>query len=226
MLTLKTLGGLAIVDDAGVAKSLPAQRVALLTILVVAGDRGVSRDRAAALLWPDSTQENARHSLGQAVYALRRDASSADVVLGTDTLRLNPDVVSCDAWALESYVRLGEVEKAADVYQGPFLDGVRLRGSVEIEQLVDAERHRLAAMYRGALDALARAAASRGEAGQAVAWCRRIAALDPLSSQVALELVRALAEAGDKTAALQAARVHEALVRQELDADPDPAFLA
>ena len=226
MLRLKTLGGLTISDGAGATKSLPGQRVALLATLVVVGDRGVPRDRAAGLLWPDSTEENARHSLGQALYALRRDASSSDVVVGTDTLRLNSDVVSCDAWELESHLRSGELDEAVRLYAGPFLDGVRLRASAELERLVDAERHRLARLYLDALDALARIAASRGDTAQAITLRRRAAAVDPLSSRVALELVRALAEMGDKSAALQAARVHESLVRQELETDPDPAFVA
>src|SRR5687768_16191850 len=198
MLRLKTLGGVTISDDAGATKSLPGQRVALLATLVVGGSRGVPRDRAAALLWPDSTDENARHSLGQALYALRRDASSTDVVLGTDTLRLNGDVVSCDAWDLESHVRRGELDQAVELYGGSFLDGIRLRGSAELGQLVDAERHRLATLYRGALDTLAHAATSRGDASQAVALRRRAASADPLSSHAALELIRALVGIGDR----------------------------
>ncbi len=45
-----------------------------------------------------------------------------------------------------------------------------------------------------------------------------------MSSRIALVLVQSLAAAGDRTAALDAARVHETLVRDELDAAPDPAF--
>jgi DNA-binding SARP family transcriptional activator len=77
MLRLKTLGGWSAVRADGVPREIPAQRVALLALLVTAGARGVSRDRAASLLWPDSPDEKARHSLGQSLYALRRDADSA-----------------------------------------------------------------------------------------------------------------------------------------------------
>ena len=226
MLRIHTLGGWSLTRADGAPRVIPAQRVALVALLVASGDRGVTRDKAAALLWPESSDENARHSLGQAVYALRRDAASADVVLGSTTLRLNADVVSCDAWDLEVAARAGDDARVADLYAGPFLDGVRLRGSVELEHLMDAERARLAALFVQAVESLARTAASEGDGRTATACWRRLAAAQPLSSQTALELVRSLAGSGDRTAALDAARVHESLVRDELDAEPDPAFSA
>ena len=226
MLRINTLGGWGLTRADGAAQVIPAQRVALVALLVASGDRGVTRDKAAALLWPESSDENARHSLGQAVYALRRDAASADVVLGSTTLRLNGDVVACDAWQLEAAARAGDAARVADLYAGPFLDGVRLRGSAELEHLMDAERARLAALFVQAVESLARTAASEGDGRMATAWWRRLAAAQPLSSQTALELVRSLAASGDRTAALDAARVHETLVRAELDAEPDPAFSA
>ena len=226
MLHLKTLGGWQAFRDNGAPVSIAVQRVSLLALLVASGNRGISRDRAAALLWPDSPDENARHSLGQSLYALRRDASAADVVLGTTTLRLNPDVVRCDAWDLEDAATTSDASRMAELYTGPFLDGVHLRGSAELEHFIDAERDRLARLHADALESLARAEATAGNATHAVELWRRLAAIQPLSSRVALELVRSLAATGDRAAALQAARVHETLVREELDSMPDPSLTA
>ena len=226
MLRITTLGGWVLTRPDGTPQAIPAQRVALVALLVASGDRGVTRDKAAALLWPKSSDEHARHSLGQAVYALRRDAVSADVVLGSTALRLNPAVVACDAWQFEAAARAGDAARVAELYTGPFLDGVRLRGSAELEHLMDAERARLAAIFVQSVESLARTAASEGDSTMVTAWWRRLAAVQPLSSRTALELVRSLAVAGDRTAALDAARVHETLVREELDAEPDPAFSA
>jgi DNA-binding SARP family transcriptional activator len=226
MLRLKTLGGWSAVRADGVPREIPAQRVALLALLVTAGARGVSRDRAASLLWPDSPDEKARHSLGQSLYALRRDADSADVVMGTAVLRLNADVVQCDAWELEAAHRRGDYSGAAGLYDGPFLDAIHLRGSADLQQTVDAERVRLGILHADAVESLARAASRDGSAHEAAQWWRRLATTDPFSSRVALELVQALVADGDKTGALQAARVHETLVRQHLEVEPDGAFTA
>jgi DNA-binding SARP family transcriptional activator len=224
MLQLKTLGGWNASRDDGAVVSIPVQRVSLLALLVASGTRGISRDRAAALLWPDSPDENARHSLGQSLYALRRDAAAGDVVLGTTTLKLNRDVIRCDAWDLEDAATRSDACRVAELGAGPFLDGVHVRGSVELEHLIDGERDRLARLHADALESLARAEATAGNAARAAEWWRRLAAVQPLSSRVALELVRSLAAAGDRAAAVQAARVHETLVREQLDSAPDPSF--
>ncbi len=179
MLQINTLGGWNITRADGTPQAIPAQRVSFLALLVAAGARGIQRDRAAALLWPESSDENARHSVGQALYALRRDVASADVVLGTTTLRLNPEVVACDAWELDAAARAADAGRVAELYAGPFLDGVRLRGSAELDHVVDAERSRLAALYAQAVESLARAAAREGKAHAAVAWWRRLAAHQP-----------------------------------------------
>src|SRR5207302_3286460 len=74
-----------------------------------------------------------------------------------------------------------------------------------------------------ALERLATDATAAQEHIDAAAWWRRLAALDPLNSRVALGLMQGLAAAGDRAGALQAARVHESLLREELDATPDAA---
>src|SRR5690606_1618287 len=107
-----------------------------------------------------------------------------------------------------------------------FLDGFHISGSAELERWVDGERAALHAQYVAALEALAREAAAAEDHAAAVREWRRLAAAEPLSSRVALGLMQALAAAGDRAGALQAAAVHAALVRDELDAAPDPAVLA
>src|SRR5207253_2818255 len=112
---------------------------------------------------------------------------------------------------------------AAELYAGPFLDGFYLSGAEEFERWLDAERARLRQRAAAALERLATAAA--GDHSDAAAWWRRLAALDPLNSRVALGLMKALAAAGDRAGALQAARVHESLLRDELGVAVDPAIV-
>jgi serine/threonine-protein kinase len=90
---------------------------------------------------------------------------------------------------------------------------------------MERERARLAQAHAAALERLAVGAAADDRAA-AVGWWRRLAAADPLSSRVAVELMKACAAAGEPEAALQHARVHEALVWQELETPPDPAVAA
>jgi DNA-binding SARP family transcriptional activator len=90
MLRLSTLGGLVLHQDGQLHTGPAAQRrrLALLAVIASAGRRGVGRDRLLALLWPDSEAEAARHSLYQALHAIRRSLGGDDVFLGSATLQL------------------------------------------------------------------------------------------------------------------------------------------
>lgn len=225
MLRLNTFGGLVLQQDGQLHTGPAAQRrrLALLAIVAAAGRRGVSRDKLLSILWPDSEPEAARHSLYQALHAIRRSLGSDDVFLGTTTLQLNPELIASDVAEFEEAVEQGGHEAAARLYRGLFLDGFRLEGAPEFEQWQDAERLRHARDYAGVLESLAAAAAARGDHPAAARWWRRLAAAEPVSTPAALGLIEALVAAGDRAGALQFAGVHVALVRQHLDTEPDPA---
>lgn len=202
-----------------------AQRrlLALLAILATGGRAGVSRDRVLALLWPDGDPDKSRHALTQALYHARRALGSDDLIdaSGGD-LRLDDALVTSDVEQLEEAARRGDHRRVAELYQGPFLDGFFLSGSAEFERWASEQRQRIARIAADSLEALAAAAESRQEYAEAAAWRRRQVALDPLDARATVLLLDALAASGDRTGALQHARVHESLVRQELDVAPDP----
>ena len=146
MLSLRTLGGLYVANEDGepIAGAVTQRRVlALLAVLAVAGDRGVTRDKLLALLWPEADAERARHSLTQAVYSARRALGIEDLFLPGSDLRLNPERVRSDVQELEAAVESGDLERAARLYQGPFADGFFLAGSAEFEQWSSMQRARL-----------------------------------------------------------------------------------
>lgn len=225
MLRLNTFGGLVLQQDGQLHTGPAAQRrrLALLAIVAAAGRRGVSRDKLLALLWPDSEPEAGRHSLYQALHAIRRSVGSDEVFLGSTTLQLNPEIVGSDVADFEEAVEQGGHEAAARLYRGPFLDGFRLESAPEFEQWQDGERLRHAREYAAALESLAAAATARGDHPAAARWWRRLAAAEPVSTSAALGLIEALVAAGDRAGALQFAGVHTTLVRQHLETEPDPA---
>ena len=226
LLHLKTFGGLSIASN-GVPVSGAAQQrktLALLALLAAAGKSGLGRDKLVAYLWPDADAEHARGLLKQACYALRRDLHQPDLLLGTTQLSLNPVIIVSDVQAFEDALERRADAAAAELYAGPFLDGFYLSDAAEFERWVEAARRRLRDRATAALERLATAAAT-GEYSHAAAWWRRLAALDPLNSRVALGLMKALAAAGDRAGALQAAGVHESLLREELGVALDPAVV-
>jgi serine/threonine-protein kinase len=222
---LTMLGGLVLQQDGRLHTGPAAQRrrLALLAVIAAAGGRGVSRDRLIGLFWPDSDPEAGRHSLYQSLHVLRRSLGSEDLFLGSSVLQLNPERISSDIAEFDEAIERGAHERAVRVYRGPFLDGFRLDQAPLFEQWQDAERARRSREYGAALEALAAMASARGDTPAAIRSWRRLATEDPVSTRAALGLIEALVAGGDRASALQFATVHASLVRQQLDADPDPA---
>jgi len=222
---LTVLGGLGVTVD-GVPHVGPAaqrRRLLLLAVLAIGGRRGVSRDRLLGVLWPDADVEQGRQALYQALHVIRRAFGADAIIGGPMALQLGTDVVSSDLADFTDALAARAYERAVAQYAGPLLDGLSFDGSAELERWVAAERARVAGDYVAALDRLAAAAAARGDHAGAVSWWRRRAAAEPLSTAAAVGLIEALVAAGDRGAALQAALVHESLVRVELETAPDDA---
>ena len=98
MLRLSTFGGLSIADERGPLTGAATQRrrLALLALLAVAGERGATRGKLAAYLWPESDTEGARHALRQLLSVIRRDLGDNELLIGSAEQRLNPDRISSD----------------------------------------------------------------------------------------------------------------------------------
>jgi DNA-binding SARP family transcriptional activator/TolB-like protein len=228
MLHLRTFGGLGLQQDGSLLDGANAQRkaLALLAVLAAAGAAGVGREKVMLLLWPESDADRARGALKQRLHTLRRQLGSADAILGTAELRLNPEYIESDVARFRAALEAGEPEAAVSLYHGPFLDGVHLDGAPEFDEWLEQQRAELERGCREALERLACAAEAEGELERAAAWWRRLQAADPLNGRVALRLMQALEASGDRAAALQHARVHEALLVEEWGIAPDPAVTA
>jgi TolB-like protein/DNA-binding SARP family transcriptional activator len=228
MLRLITLGACFLERDGARLEAASAHRkgLALLALLAASGERGVSRDTAMALLWPDSKEARARTSLRQLVHSLRTQLNAPDLLLASPELRLDPGAITSDVVAFRAALDAGAAAAAMSHYGGPFLDGFHLRGGDELERWVATERAALAQAAARALEQLAVAADDTGDTAGAVRWWRQLAEAEPLSTRAALGLMRALDASGERAAALQHARVHELMVAEELGGAPDPSVSA
>jgi serine/threonine-protein kinase len=220
---LKTFGGLRLMGPDGVlVEHVQHRRMVLLALLAAAGEPGMTRDKLLLHLWPESDAEHGRGLLRQALHALRRDLKAPDLFLGTTDLRLNPQVISTDVGEFQELLRSGGLVGAVALYSGPFLDGVHLSDAPEFDRWADEKRSELARQAAGALEALATAASARGDHRSAAEWWARRAAMDPLNAGVTVALMEEMAASGNPAGALQQARIHEVLMREELAAEPHP----
>jgi DNA-binding SARP family transcriptional activator/TolB-like protein len=224
MLRLRTLGGLTIEDETGPLAGAVARKrsLALLALVGLATEQGLSRDRVLAYLWPESDTDRARNNLKQTLFQLRQDLQEDVFARAPGVLRLNPGAISVDACDFQAALARNNPTTAVTLYRGPFLDGFYLPGLAEFEHWVESERTGLAHSYAGALESLASDATRRGDHSGAADWWRRLAAHEPASARYAMGLMRSLDQSGDRVAALEHARIYEELVRGEFEAEPDP----
>jgi TolB-like protein/DNA-binding SARP family transcriptional activator/Flp pilus assembly protein TadD len=230
---LRVLGAVDLRDGEGrELRTVLAQpkRVALLAYLALAAPRGGThrRDKFLALFWPEHDAEHARNALSQALHFLRRTVGADAVVSrGTEELALDASRVWCDAVAFEEALDANRVTDALDLYRGDLFEAFHVADTApEFDRWLEQERKRLAQRFDGAVERLATDREAAVDFAEAITWWRRLAARDPYSGRITLRLMQALAASGDSAAAIQHARVHERLLRADLDAAVDAEITA
>lgn len=224
-LRLHTFGSVYLSRDGEILSGAAGQRrlLAILSILATVGDRGISRDKLLSLLWSDGEPEKSRHALTQSLYHIRKALNVEKLFLSGADVRLNPGVLSSDVADFQRAIVEQRLAEAVGVYRGAFLDGFYLNGDPDFEFWVAAERDRFSRQFASALETLATSAAASGARAAEIRWRGRLVDHDPLNGPSVAKLMTCLIAAGDHTAALQRARLHESRMRSALDLPPDRA---
>ena len=80
------------------------KHLALLVYLALSPNRARAREHLLGLLWPERTQDRARHSLNEAVRRLRTGLGSERIISERDTLVLNSTALEVDALEFDDVV--------------------------------------------------------------------------------------------------------------------------
>jgi len=200
---------------------------ALVAMLALAGDGGVTRERLIGILWADRGENQARSSLRQALTAIRKalSANGGGGLLRSDDSEvwLDPTLYASDAARLQALAQAGDVASLGEALKflhADLLDGLGLRDAA-VENWLTAERDRLRALKAEMLKRLAELHRQRGKSDEAIATVRRLVALDPLNEEAQRLLMRLLADKGDRAAALQQYKACVEALRAELGIEPD-----
>jgi DNA-binding SARP family transcriptional activator/tetratricopeptide (TPR) repeat protein len=201
MVRLYLLGDLRLEVDGVDAELVSLSRKAKLLLAMLAIDRRVhGRSELAGRLWPDVREDSARVSLRTALSQIRATLGRAAAAALVAT-RDGGVALSADAWTdvgeVERLLAAGEPEAALERGTSELLAGLDDDWVLERR---DELRDRLA----DGLGAAATAAEAGGDLAAAVRLTRRMTALDPLAEAPHRELIRRLAAAGDRGAALTA----------------------
>jgi PAS domain S-box-containing protein len=149
---VRVLGGLSIIGVDGGERKLPTRKTrAMAVYLAVHPGHRFPRAKLADLLWADEVETSARHSLRQALCAIR-DAFGADAIVSDDeSIGCREGSIDVDVFEFERLAgspSLDSVERAERMYRGEFLDGVET-GQPEFDEWLRCERERLREVVRG-----------------------------------------------------------------------------
>ena len=223
-LSLRLLGPPEIQSGAGAIRLPSHKALALLVYLAAQPGRAVSRSRLAGLLWEDKSETEGRNSLSTALTRLRQALPLFPISADGDNLvwRPGPDVwVDLDGLTAPG-ASLADLQAAADLWRGPFLDGFEVRDSAGYDEWLSQTRAYVERVYCDLLGRLTDAAQAQGDWARARSAAQRGLAVDPLQERFHRALMLALAQAGDRAAALAQYRACVETLRDQLGTAPDP----
>jgi DNA-binding SARP family transcriptional activator/predicted ATPase len=232
------LFGLPQVEREGVSLVFATRKTLALLSYLAVGNQPHHRDTLATLLWPESSQRDARTSLRHALGNLR-------TVLGDEWLETTNDrvglvrrqemivdiaqflghVKSCQAHShTDSEVCAACVvplTMATTLYTGDFLAGFSLKDSPEFDEWHLLQREQLRSNLAGALSRLVEYYVRQHAWQQAVSFAQRWVALDPLYEQAQRHLIKAYAWSGQLSSAIRQYNACVEMLKAELGAPPE-----
>ncbi len=225
---LELLGGFQLYSAGRKPIVLTARKPrALLAYLALGVRRAHARDRLATLLWPDSSEMQARTSLRQALTALRRalgDGADELIAADVESVALARDGFELDVAEFEHGIDLGtadSLQSSLALYRGDLLDGVSAE-SASFEQWLAAERERLRAVAVRGLVSLLDHQQESGLPDRALETATRLVAIDPLREDAHRVLMRLYLQQGRPVEALRQYQLLRQTLARDLGVTPEP----
>ena len=218
--------------------------LALLTYLVIEVDHAHTRESLLGLFWPEHSTAAAQNNLRVTCSQLQKYLENAQentqpyLIANRLDLQFNPlsryelDVTRFRNLieACRTHVHPGQSEDCAEcaarltqamtLVRGPFLDGFSLPDCPAFDDWLLLQRERLHLQIIAALEQLAASHERSGQLPEAKRFIRRLLEYDPLSESAYRQLMRLLAGADQRSAALDAYETCRRVLATELGLAP------
>lgn len=215
MIEIRLLGELEVQRDGTTVSLPPSKKTRALLAYLVGSGRPQLRDRLCELLWdgPDDPRAELRWSLTK----LR---PLMDGCLAADRERVEFRDGSVDVAEFRRLINGNQLQKAADLVRGEFLEGLDLPGCYRFQQWLVAERENL---RQSQVKVLAQLIDQLGASDAALSHARKRAMLDPFSEDAHIALIRILAALDRNQEAIRQYEHCRMLFEQELGRRPSEA---
>ena len=218
-------------EVSGWGKPLSLKQVksrALLYYLAATG-RPHTRDHLASLLWSESGQSDAYHSLRSSLYHLRRalqNIQAGDVLMSDgDLLSLDKEHCKLDVFEFRRLLAMGDessLAQAVELRKGSFLQGFSLPDAPLFEDWVRVETTNLSHACFEAFNTLTGLLEAQRAWSLAIGYAKQMIQIDPFSEIGQRRLISLYLKQGEPGLALRQYRQFENQLQQELGIQPGP----
>jgi len=223
--------------------SLVSQKArGLLIYLAVEAPYSHSREKLAALLWPDQPPTRAAHNLRQALTALRKGFEEQEprclvFEASREHIGISPGVrIHSDVNRFLDHVELAfkagkadiartdirRLKQAAELYQGPFLQGFELKESDDFAEWVMLQRESIHRQAIRVYEYLLGYDERRRQIPCMLSTAETLLQLAPWDEQTRRMLMRLYARSGEERTAISLFHSGRKYLRESLDLEPAP----
>ncbi len=217
---IEMFGNLKILSNGLPVSAVNTNRLqSLLAYLLLEGEAPHPREKLAGVLWPDSSESQARTNLRQLLHHLRRALPPDCCFLEADTNSvrwLRSGNCQTDTADFESAVLRGDDVAAVSLYQEDLLSGL-------YDDWLKPHREHYRREAQLCLSRLLKGSEASGDFAAAITFAERLISFDPLSETSYQALIRLYAVAGDRASALRAYHQCMRTLRREMGVDPGAA---
>ncbi|MCA9955314.1 MAG: tetratricopeptide repeat protein, partial [Anaerolineales bacterium] len=209
---------------------------ALLIYLAMEAEQVHRREALMNLLWPDLPQPSAQVNLRQTIYRLRQAIPEVTpkegqqpvpfLISERQTVQINPEA----SFYLDVAAFLAQIEQnpaqAVNLYRDDFLSDFYLSDSNEFEEWAQTQREFLRRQVLDALDELTEQCLATAVYDQAQTYAWKQLEIDKLRESAYRQLMIALMQSGQRSAALAQYQTCRDHLREELDVAPTAETVA
>jgi DNA-binding SARP family transcriptional activator len=204
---------------------LRRKHLALLIYLALSPNHRRTRAHLVGVLWPETGEAQARHSLNEAIRRLRAPLGAGRLASDGDSIVLHGDGLEVDALRFDALQEQSPAD-AVRLVRGDFLEGFTMEGAPAFEEWAAVERARYRTQAAAGLVTTGEQALAAARESEATEAARRALALQPYAEPAVRLLMRARALIGDAAGALAAFHEFAARLAQELGEQPSRELAA
>jgi predicted ATPase/DNA-binding SARP family transcriptional activator len=217
MLEIHFLGDFRLFYNSSLVTTIVSGRLqSLLAYLILHRDAPQPRRRIASLLWPDSSETQARTNLRNLLHVLRQALPDADnyLCLAGSTIQWMMDsAFTLDVADLEAAIGCRAFEAVVAIYTGDLLPDC-------YDEWVVDEREQLRKAYLDALEQLIQQKESEYDYHMAIDYAQRLIHYEPLQEQSYQKLMRVYALSGDRLGVIRTYNVCVSRLQDQLGVEP------